>query len=355
MPDLLLVGAGHSHLHLIAHARALTTAGYRVRVLAPRFFDYSGLASATAAGSVPADAGRIDVRALAQRHDVELVEDTLSGLDLRGRCATTTGGSRLAYDVVSLNIGSVAAAPGMEVGDGVLRVKPLSDLAALAARLAATPDAGLSVVGGGSTGIELAAHLSVRAGVGTVRLLESGPEIGADLPPRARRRLVRLLDRRGVEVCVDAPVRSVGAHQVGLDDGRTLGHDIALLATGLAAPRLVSELGIGDVDGIPVTTSLQHVDQPDTYAVGDCAHFTPQPLARIGVHGVRQGSVLLASLLARAAGQPLPTYTPQGRALAILDLGDGVGLAVRGRLWWYGGAALRLKRWIDRRWLARYR
>ena len=40
-----------------------------------------------------------------------------------------------------------------------------------------------------------------------------------------------------------------------------------------------------------------------------------------------------------------------GRPLA----GGGVGLAVRGRFWWCGTAALRLKRRIDRRWLARYR
>ena len=36
------------------------------------------------------------------------------------------------------------------------------------------------------------------------------------------------------------------------------------------------------------------------------------------------------------------------------DLGDGRGLAVRGRWWWEGRAALWLKRRKDRRWLARY-
>ena len=34
-PALLLVGAGHTHLHLLAHADELTAAGYRVRLLAP--------------------------------------------------------------------------------------------------------------------------------------------------------------------------------------------------------------------------------------------------------------------------------------------------------------------------------
>jgi NADH dehydrogenase FAD-containing subunit len=114
-------------------------------------------------------------------------------------------------------------------------------------------------------------------------------------------------------------------------------------------------LGLGDARGVPVTATLQHPDHADVHAVGDCARFLPQPLPRIGVHGVRQGPVLLASLLARARGAELPSYEPQREALAVLDLGDGVGLAVRGRWWWQGRAALLLKRWIDRRWLRQYR
>lgn len=366
MPDLLLVGAGHAHLHLIAHANELRTSGYRVQVLAPRWFDYSGVASATATGVLPPDAGRIDVRALAATHGVELVESTLVGLDLVRRFATTAAGTRLEYDVVSLNIGSVADASAFHVNDAVLRVKPLSGLTTLSTRLAEKPGATVTVIGGGPTGLELAAHLAVRDGVAKVRLVEAGPEIGAALPPRARRRLTRLLTDRDVEILTGTAVREVTAGDVrisGSDSGsgsgvgwdRTLLHDVALLATGLVAPPLVSELGLGDADGVPVTATLQHIDHPDTYAAGDCAHFTPQPLPRVGVHGVRQGPVLLASLLARARGEALPTYEPQAQALAVLDLGGGVGLAVRGRWWWYGAAALRLKRWIDRRWLSTYR
>lgn len=354
MPELLLVGAGHAHLHLIAHAGDLVAAGYRVRVLAPSTFDYSGVASATAAGSLsPAD-GRIDVRALCARHPVELVEATLVDLDLPGRRATTSSGETLDYDVLSLNVGSVIDAPGLRADDDVLRVKPLSDLAALSARLEAVPGATVTVVGGGSTGLELAAHLSVRPGVDHVRLVEASPAIGTDLPDGARRRLGRLLARRGVEVLTAAAVREVTGSEVVLDRG-TLPHDVALLATGLAAPPLLAQVGLGDADGVPVTATLQHVDHPEVYAGGDCARFTPQPLPRVGVHGVRQGPVLLESLVARTRGDALPTYTPPTRALAVLDLGDGVALAVRGRWWWYGAAALRLKRRIDRRWLAKYR
>ena len=72
------------------------------------------------------------------------------------------------------------------------------------------------------------------------------------------------------------------------------------------------------------------------------------------MHGVRQGPVLQASLLARVSGDPLPPYAPQTRALSVLDLGEGLGLAARGRRWWLERSALMLKRWIDRRWLRQY-
>ena len=138
-------------------------------------------------------------------------------------------------------------------------------------------------------------------------------------------------------------------------NGRTISHDLALVAAGLRAPELLAAIGLGDERGVPVRATLQHQDRDEIYAAGDCAHFLPEPLARIGVHGVRQGPVLHASLMARVGEGPLPEYQPPRTTLAILDLGGGVGLAVRGRWWVFGRAALRLKRFIDRRWLKIYR
>ncbi|WP_372728651.1 NAD(P)/FAD-dependent oxidoreductase [Nocardioides sp.] len=362
MTNLLLVGAGHTHLHLVRRAAELLAVGYRVRLLAPRYFHYSGLASATAAGTVPTEAGRIDVAALARRAGIAHHDGTLVGLDRARRVATTAAGSELAYDVLSFNIGSVVAEHAMTVDPSVLRVKPLSSLNALDERLrrasAANPGGSgprVTVVGGGATGIELATHLAVRDGVESVRLLEASDRVGADLPVGARRRLERLLAERGVDVrtgwCVDA----LGPRSARSTDGSEVAHDAAILATGLAAPPIVSELGLGDADGVPVRDTLQHVEHDEIHAVGDCAHFLSRPLPRIGVHGVRQGPVLLASLLARADGTPLPTYEPQTRALSILDLGGGQALATWGRFWWQGRSALRLKRRIDNAWLSSYR
>ncbi|WP_248581640.1 FAD-dependent oxidoreductase [Nocardioides sp. InS609-2] len=357
MPVLLLVGAGHAHLYVVKRAGELAAAGYRVYLLAPRFFDYSGVASATAAGALASDAGQIDVRALAGVSGVEFHEGTLESLDPEARIAVTSDGDHLSYDVLSINIGSVVAPAGMHVDPVVLRVKPLSGLADLDARLRASGQQGatVTVVGGGASGLELAAHLSVRSDVVQVRLVEAGTLIGADLPEGARKRIVRLLAARGVAVHTGCVVRDLGERQLVCDDDTEISHDVALLAVGLTAPPLLVELGLGDGRGVPVRATLQHVDRDDIYAVGDCARFLPGPLPRIGVHGVRQGPVLLRSLLMRVRGEPLPVYEPQRRALSILDLGDGAGLAVWGPRWWYGAGPLRLKRYIDRRWLRTYR
>ena len=359
MTELLLVGAGHTHLHVVKHAAELRAAGYRVSLLAPRWFHYSGLASAIATGDLPASGGRIDVAALAREAGVRFHDGTLVAMDPGGRVARTGDGSEIGYDVVSLNLGSVVTAPpGATVHPGVLRVKPLSSLNELMDRLAVTAHEGgsqVTVVGGGASGLELAAHLAVRPEVAHVHLLEAGPRVGADLPHGARRRLERLLARRGVRVSTGCAVKRMGVHVSSCADGAELRHDAAVLASGLTAPPLLAELGLGDAAGVPVRATLQHAEHDHIYAVGDCAHFLPRPLPRIGVHGVRQGPVLHASLLARAAGRPLPAYRPQRRALAILDLGGGRGLATWGRWWWEGRAALRLKRRIDRRWLRSYR
>lgn len=356
---LLLVGAGHAHLHLIEHATRLSAVGYDVTLVAPGRFDYSGVASAVAAGDQDPATGRIDVAALTDVLDhVEHVQSTVTDVDLTARTVTLADGSTRQWDVISFNIGSVASVPDeLPLHDSVVHIKPLGSLTSLRERLLTRPHGRghrVTVVGGGSSGLELAAHLGARADTDEVLLLEVGPRLGRALPSRARRRVIRLLRRRGVEVRTSARIHEITHDAVTLADGTSAPHDVAILATGLVPPALATRPPLGGPDGIPVRATLQHRDHVDVYAAGDCADFLPQRLGRIGVHGVRQGPVLLDALEARISGAPAPVYRPPRSALSILDLGGGTALATRGRWWWMGRSSLALKRWIDRRWIAGY-
>ncbi|WP_370288211.1 NAD(P)/FAD-dependent oxidoreductase [Nocardioides sp.] len=368
---LLLIGAGHAHLHLLLHAERLTRAGYTITLVAPRWFDYSGGAVAAALDPAAHASNRIDVAALAARAGIEHVVGTVAALDPELRTAVSDDGTAVAWDIASLNIGSTAApsaplstppAAPPSAGAIAVAIKPLDGLLRLREHLAAPPPPGgwtVEVVGAGASGIELAAQLAARREVGVVHLVEQAPQIAGDLPPGARRWVERTLRRRGVVVHTGA-----GEERADLPPGgiisATPAHqgchvDVRVVAAGLVPVELARRAPLGGPRGIPVRATLQHRDHDHVYAAGDCADFLPRPLPKVGVHGVRQGPVLLEALLARAteptAGAPV--YRPQERALAVIDLGD-TGLAVRGRWWWAGRSALLLKRSIDRRWLARY-
>jgi NADH dehydrogenase FAD-containing subunit len=354
---LLLVGAGHTHLHLIDRAEVLREAGYEVTLVAPREFHYSGLATAVAAGSVPAAAATIDVARLARRRGVHHVEGLAVRCDPRRRTVVLEGGGTCGYDVASFNVGSVVATGALTIGPGVSAVKPFDRLSTLSTWLTQpTPDrpARLSVVGGGPTGLELAGQVAARLGDRVTVTVFDRAQPGAGLPSGARRRVRRLLEQRGVRLRADARVEAV-EHDHLVADGERHDHDHVVIATGLTPTRFAADSGLGDRRGIPVRATLQHTDHDEIHATGDVACFTPQPLAKLGVHGVRQGPVLERSLLARSAGRSLPTYVPRRHALQILDLGGGTALATRGRWWFEGPLARRLKLAIDHRWLARYR
>jgi NADH dehydrogenase FAD-containing subunit len=370
---VVLVGAGHAHLHVIRHAAELRDAGIDVTVIAPPTFVYSGMAAAIAAGTVPVAAASIDVAALAARHGVGFIPGRVVEVARADQRVRTDGGQWVAYSAVSFNVGSVPTTDGMDVDDALLRVKPLDQLATLPARLDALdrPDvrarahAGdrperdgaprVAIIGAGPSGVELAANVAVRFHRNAdVEIFDRAPRPFSWLADGPRRRLHRRLTQRGVRIRSGVTVDRVRADHLDVDGG-TIDHDLVLVATGLRATPAVADWGLGDRRGIPTRATLQHVDHDEVFAVGDCAHFTPRPLPNLGVYGVRAAPVLVAGLRAFHTGDRLPSFVPQRRVLQVVDLGAGRALATRGAHWWEGRVPWLLKRGIDRRWLSRYR
>jgi hypothetical protein len=65
--------------------------------------------------------------------------------------------------------------------------------------------------------------------------------------------------------------------------------------------------------------------------------------------------VLAANLRAALAGEaPARAYRPRRNNLYLINTGDGRAIASYGPLVAQGRWVLRLKHWIDRRWIAKY-
>ena len=173
----------------------------------------------------------------------------------------------------------------------------------------------------------------------------------------AGRRLRRELDRRGIVLHLGERVTDRDGGVVKTDQGNELPFDELVVATGLRASSLVTDLSLpSDRErGLRVNHCLQSVGDEHIFAAGDCADIEDENLPRLGVFGVMSAPVLVDNLIAAAGGQPLASYNPQPRYLAILNMGDGYGLALYDPLWWFGKSAMKLKHRIDTRFLNDYR
>ena len=365
---VILVGAGHAHLHVISRAQALIARGARLVLIDPGVFWYSGMATGKLGGIYDAPEDQVDSRALAEAYGVEFIQDQVEMVESGARRVRLAGGGELTYDYLSLNVGSRVNATniaGAANDPSIWPVKPIENLWKLREYLEGRFRAGetlrLAVVGGGPTGCEVAANLTalaMRHGTKlSLSLITSSAALIAQAPPGASRALQRKLSRRGVKIlpCTRIFVREKGS--LIADNGRRVPADVVVVATGLEANPLVDEMGLPTRagKGLRVNSKLHSIADQRIFAGGDCACMEGFDLPKLGVFGVRQGVVIHANLLSSLERKPLSNYYPQKRYLAILNLGDGTALATWGPFWWNGRFGMRLKDWIDCRFLERYR
>lgn len=367
--NIVLVGAGHAHLHLAAQAGRLIERGAHVTLISPGDFWYSGMASGMLGGDYRDDEDRLDPAALIHAAGGDFIRDRVVGIDRQARQLRLAESPPLAYDLLSLNLGSrVETSPVIGLGGDahVWPAKPVGRLWRLrqlleTALAADAPLPRLAVIGGGPTGVELTANLLAlgeRYGRELeISLVSASERLLPEAPRSAGRWVARRLYRRGARLELAASAVFWEPGQLRLDDGSTVAADHVVVATGLVAPDLVGELGLrSDArQGLAITSALHTPEDSRIFAVGDCAWLESAPYPKLGVFGVRQAPILLANLEARLAGEPFRHFQPQRRYLSIINLGDGRGLGLWGRLWWRGRSALTLKRYLDHRFMAGYR
>ncbi|QQS14863.1 MAG: selenide, water dikinase SelD [Rhodospirillales bacterium] len=368
--ELVLVGGGHSHVEVLRQAAMTRPAHVRITVIARDLeTPYSGMLPGLIAGHYTAEECHIDLRPLCVAAGARLYHAEAVGLDPMGQRVLCAGRPPVAYERLSLDIGSrpdMRAIPGAD--RFALPVKPVDVFrarwAALEGRLRAHDGAPLDivVVGGGAGGVELCLSLQVRlknAGFGGRARFALVSKSGTPLPthpPAVQRAFARTLAERGVAARFGLGVTEVRADAVVLSDGATLPCDLAVWTTHAGAPGWLGAAGLA-VDGsgfMRVDASLRSISHADIFGAGDIVAFEPRPLAKAGVFAVREGPVLARNLLARPDA-PLERYAPQRHFLTLISTGDKHAIGARGPwLWFRGDWVWRWKDRIDRRFMRMY-
>ena len=362
--ELVLIGGGHAQVALLKSLAMKPIEGLRT-TLVTRDIDtaYSGMLPGFVENAWTAADIHIDLPKLASMAGARLVHAPVTGLDADASRLHMNGRPSLPFDVLSVNIGgepNLKAIPGAALH--CIAVKPISNFRdRLSALTAIGYPKRLAVIGGGAAGCELALALSKQWRNSTgkrpqITVFARAARLVPEHPPRAARLLYECLTKAGCAVRCGHTVSHIEANRLHLENGDTHEFDACFLVTAVAPSAWLKETGL-ELDGagfIAVNPTLQSRSHPNIFAAGDIATIIGSERPKAGVYAVRAGPVLANNIRRFVDGRRPKPWKPQTRALAILGTADGRSVGIRGnhashsRFWWW------LKKWIDRRWMARY-
>jgi len=153
----------------------------------------------------------------------------------------------------------------------------------------------VDIVGGGATGVELAAELYNSAaelrhyGLEVfdesrlkVTLIEAGPRILPALPEDLAKAAHQELEALGVRVLTGEQVVEATADGMITKSGEFIKADLRVWAAGVKGPDMLGALGLETARGnqLVVKPTLQTTRDDRIFAIGDCAWFVPQGEAR---------------------------------------------------------------------------
>ena len=358
--DIVLAGAGHSHVAVLRRFGMRPEPGLRLTVVAREtLMPYSGMLPGHVAGFYDGADIHIDVALLAAFAGARLIAQRVTGLDPKARKLLLDGRPPLRYDVLSINTGGLPGS-GLAAAEWLTPVKPIGAFLPRWQKVASALVKGplrIVLIGGGPGSVELALAIRARFPVTAhCALATADDELLARHPRAARRLLARQLAARDVAVHTGFHAVRVDETQVLARDGRVLQHDHVFWATGVDAQQAFRRCGLAtDENGfVAVNQYLQSLSHANVFAAGDAAAMVGQPRPKSGVYAVRQGPLLAENLRRHALRRPLRAYRAQRHALAVIGTADGGAVASRGRLWLRGRAVWRAKKWLDRRFMRRF-
>jgi NADH dehydrogenase len=201
----------------------------------------------------------------------------------------------------------------------------------------------IAIVGGGSTGIELAGSLvelsrclipryypQLERQQVHIVLLHSGDRLLLELPAKLGFYTQKRLQQLGVEVRLQTKVVRVTNQTVSLVSGETIQAGTIIWAAGQEAthPWLAPKPPTAQQERLIVEPTLQLADYPEVYAIGDLAYLERQgkPLEGVAPVALQQGVAVARNIRRQMQGRdPKPFhYFNKGR-LAIIGCRSGVG------------------------------
>lgn len=389
--QIVVVGGGAGGLELVAKlGRALGNTDFDIILVdKAQTHIWKPLLHEVAAGSLDANLDEVGYRGHAQRWNYRFFDGAMESIDRATRQIVIApivedgqeivGRHRIRYDYLVLAVGSVSndfGTPGVREHCIFLderseadrfRRKLLNQCLRVSRAVAADPASDATVdiviVGGGATGVELAAELHMSAAnlamyglevfdasrLRTV-LVEAGPRILPALPEKLAAAARTELEAIGVRVFTDEMVTEATADGIVTKRGDVIAADLMVWAAGVKGAPFMAEIGGLETtrgNQVVVGPTLQSSRDDHIFAIGDCAYYVPpgseRPVPPRAQTAHQMADVALHNIRAMIAGKPLKPfiYQDHGSLVSLARyatvgslMGNLVGgkMAIEGRL-----------------------
>ncbi len=385
---LLILGGGFAGLDVarsIGRSKAARDYWDTLLIDKENFFQFNPLLPAVAVGAVETRHIVYPLRDMALHRQIRFFKNKATRIDFARHEVLLHNDLVVPYDTLVIAIGSVTNyydVPGAQeygrpfktIVDAMYvraRIVELFEMAEQAETDAQRKELlSFAIVGGGITGVEVAAEMtdmaldtlmpkypSVARSDFSVTIIETGDRIIPAARPSHSAYVQRFLDRRGVRVLLGHGAVRVEPKRIHLNDGASIEAFTTIWTAGVHPPDLVRRLPVSHIkDGrVRVDEYLRALDPAgkpieDVYVLGDCA-ASPLPDGKyqpvLAETAIAMGSFVGSSLVERAKGRPAKPFgfknagyiISLGKHSSVLEL---FGLPLSGKLAWllWAGAYL---------------
>ncbi|NDJ16953.1 NAD(P)/FAD-dependent oxidoreductase [Myxacorys almedinensis] len=215
--------------------------------------------------------------------EIRFKQTAATEIDVEAKQVQLETGETLTYDRLVLAVGGetpMDMVPG--AAEFAIPFRAIADAYRLEERLRLLEESDvdkirIAVVGAGYSGVELACKLSDRLGNrARIRIVEQSNQILRSSPPHNRDAATKALEDRGIFLDLETTVENLTEDRISLlykGSTDTIPVDIVLWTVGTRAAEVVQNLSLkhNQRGQVMTTPTLQAIDHPEIFAVGDLA------------------------------------------------------------------------------------
>ena len=371
---LVLVGVGHSHLHLIQTLKKKTINNLEVVIISNCFYaPYSGTLPGYIAQHFDFEDSHIDLITLTNKKNFQFIHSSVKEIQAEEKTITLENGLNIFYDILSINIGSVPSVDITSSSKNIIPIKPIPQFTRKIEQMVeeAIKKNNLyrfAVLGGGVAAIESALAIEYRVRNEfrrNIKALEAfqisifthSQDILLELPKRVRNSFLKILKQREINIYRNKEIQNITENSLVCSEGEVFDIDKVLLCTSASSFDWIKKTTLKqDKKGfLLVNPFLQSLEYPNIFVSGDIASLENFSLPKAGVYSVKQGPILVKNIRNFLLKKKLKEYKPQKSFLKIISLGTTSAIFIWKKFAFQGFLAWWLKKIIDQNFLHQYK